>query len=264
MLSNAVKVQLRPFIPPPALRIRQKLRTWWRERPLTRLERSSQGTTTREQRRSLVTQIREAETALVCAHTPAEMARIISAILSTPPSVRGAIVEAGCFKGGSTAKLSLAARLAGRRLIVFDSFAGLPDHDEQHGRTIFGDQTNFYSGRYEGRLEEVQANVGRYGAADVCEWKAGWFEDTMPGFAEPVAVAFIDVDLASSTRTCLKHLYPRLVPGGSVFSHDGHLPLVLDVLRDDAFWRSELGVERPPIPGLGRQKLLQITKPRAA
>lgn len=264
MLSQVLRDQVRPFVPPPILRVRRKVRSWWRELPLTRLEYAAGGEATRQQRRTLIERVRRADSQLVCAHTPGEMAQVISAILATPSSVKGCIVEAGCFKGGSTAKLSLAADLAGRRLVVFDSFAGLPDHDEPHGRTIFGDQTNFYSGRYAGRLEEVQANVRRFGAADVCDWVPGWFEDAMPGFREPIAVAFIDVDLVSSTRTCLMHLYPLLVPGGSIFSHDGHLPLVLDVFRDARFWQQVLGVHRPIIPGLGRRKLIQITKPHAA
>jgi O-methyltransferase len=184
----------------------------------------------------------------------------VSAILDAPRSPAGVIVEVGGYKGGSTAKMSRATRLAGRRLVVFDSFAGLPEHRERHGRTIFGEETNFYAGQYAGRLQEVQANVGQCGALDVCDWIEGWFENTMSAFHAPVAVAFIDVDLASSTRTCLKYLYPLLVPGG--FSHDGHLPLVLRVLRDDAFWENEIGVGRPPIHGLGHRKLVRITKPR--
>lgn len=264
MPSEVVKNQLRPYVPSPILRVRRSVQAWWRELPLTRLQYASSGEVTREQRKALVEQIRRADSELLCAHTPAEMARIVSSILATPSSVHGCIVEAGCFKGGSTAKLSLAAELARRRLVVFDSFAGLPDHQEPHGRTIFGEATNFYSGRYTGRLEEVKDNVRRFGAADVCDWVPGWFEDSMPGFREPIAVAFIDVDLASSTRTCLMHLYPLLVPGGSIFSHDGHLPLVLDVLRDDTFWQQALGIPRPAIPGLGRRKLLQITKPHGA
>jgi hypothetical protein len=39
----------------------------------------------------------------------------------------GHVVELGAYKGSSTAKLSLACRLAGKRLWVFDSFEGLPE-----------------------------------------------------------------------------------------------------------------------------------------
>ncbi|HLT27990.1 MAG TPA: TylF/MycF/NovP-related O-methyltransferase, partial [Zeimonas sp.] len=58
------------------------------------------------------------------------------------------LVEAGCFKGGSTAKLSLLAELAGRELVVFDSFEGLPDNDESGQVTIQGEVSDFRKGRY--------------------------------------------------------------------------------------------------------------------
>ena len=37
-----------------------------------------------------------------------------------PPSVPGAVVEYGCWKGGSTANLSLICDVVGRDLIVYD------------------------------------------------------------------------------------------------------------------------------------------------
>src|SRR5690606_20070663 len=122
-----------------------------------------------------------------------------------------------CFKGGSTAKLSLLAELAGRELVVFDSFEGLPDNDESGQVTIQGEVSDFRKGRYLGRLDEVRDNVRRFGAVDRCRFVKGWFEDTMPGFDEPVLAAFVDVDLVSSTRTYLKTLFPLLQPSGSVF-----------------------------------------------
>ena len=57
-------------------------------------------------------------------------------------------MEAGCFKGGSTAKFSIAAKIAGRRLYVFDSFQGIPAHNEDHGRTIWGGAVAFRQGDY--------------------------------------------------------------------------------------------------------------------
>ena len=42
----------------------------------------------------------------------------------------GAIVECGCYAGGSSAKLSIVASLLGRQLVIFDSFEGLPAVDD--------------------------------------------------------------------------------------------------------------------------------------
>ena len=48
------------------------------------------------------------------------------------------------------------------------------------------------------------------------------------------------------------------VSGGVLFSQDGHLPWVIDLLRDEKFWRDEVGAEPPRIEGLGKQKLVAI------
>jgi O-methyltransferase len=198
---------------------------------------------------------------VMLAHTEEEAIAFTEAILSIPPSVTGCVVEAGCYKGGSTAKFSLATRFAGRRLVVFDSFEGLPDNEERHDATIFGETPGFEAGKYMGTLDEVRSNIARFGAPEVCEFRKGWFSDTMPSFNEPVTTAFIDVDLVESTRTCLRYLYPLLVPGGVLFSQDGHLPLIIELLRDESFWRDDIGVAPPPMTGLGARKLVGIFKP---
>ena len=169
-------------------------------------------------------------------------------------------MEAGCFKGGSTSKFSIAAKWAGRKLVVFDSFEGIPENDEAHDKNIFGDSIGFKQGVYKGGLDEVRGNIERFGDIDCCEFIKGWFDDSMPGFNRPVAAAYLDVDLASSTYSCLRYLYPLLVPGGKIFSQDGHLPLVIDVFRDEDFWRGELGTDLPRIEGLGERKLIMLTK----
>ena len=85
----------------------------------------------------------------------------------------------------------------------------------------------------------------------------------MPDFSKPIIAAYIDVDLASSTRTCLKYLYPLLFPKGVFFSQDGHLPLVIDVFSDEKFWEKEVGFNKPLIAGLGKKKLIKVIKPKS-
>lgn len=257
--------RLRPYVPEPVVAARRvvirSVRRARAEWPLLALQLGRLGTLDYKRRSVLVRRLMEVHKHVLCAHTHGEMARIVREIFDIPDDRPGCIVEAGAFKGGSTAKLSIAAAAVGRRLVVFDSFEGIPENDEPHDTTIFGDPARFGAGSYAGRLSEVCDNVGRFGELDVCEMRAGWFEDTLPAFDEPVAVGFIDVDLASSTRTCLAHLYPRLIPGGVLFSHDGHLPLCIDVLRDRQFWARVPGPP-PIITGLGAEKLVSIRKPR--
>jgi O-methyltransferase len=83
----------------------------------------------------------------------------------------------------------------------------------------------------------------------------------MPNFNEKILAAYIDVDLASSTKTCLKYLYPLLVPGGVICSQDGDFPLVIEALEDDSFWENELGINRPKIEGFKKRKIIKIRKP---
>jgi O-methyltransferase len=197
-----------------------------------------------------------------CPHQDVHIVAFIEDFLSITSDVDGCVVEAGCYKGGGTAKFSIGAKAAGRRLVIFDSFQGIPPNDEEHDTTIYGEDLTgaFAGGTFAGTLDEVRSNVGKYGEIDVCEFVEGWFEDTLPGFAEPIAAAYIDADLASSTRTCLKYIYPLMVPGGILHSHDGNMPLVVDVFDDDAFWKTELGCRKPQIEGLGTDKILKIRK----
>ena len=198
-----------------------------------------------------------------CASTDDEALAFMRAILALPPGGPGVVVEAGCYKGGATAKFSLAAKIAGRQLVVFDSFRGIPSNTEAHDRNIFGGQARFAEGDYRGSLAEVRENVSTYGAIDSCRFVEGWFEDTLPHFKEPISAIYLDVDLVSSTRTCLKYLYPLLEPGGTLLSQDGHLPLVIELLDDDRFWRDELDCRKPQIHGLRKKRLIRIVKPLA-
>jgi len=196
-----------------------------------------------------------------CGHSQTEMLEVSSDVLDLQSSGEGVIVEAGCFKGGSASKLSIVSLIKDKKLYLFDSFEGIPENNENHGDNIFGEKADFRKGDYCGELNEVLDNVEKYGYRSVCCPAPGWFEDTMPQFRERVCLAYIDVDLVSSTRTCIKYLYPLLVPGGVIFSQDGHLPLIISLLDDPGFWMSELGVVKPEIIGLGEKKLIKIIKP---
>jgi len=198
-----------------------------------------------------------------CPHNQSHILSFVAAMLKLPQGTGGVIIEAGCFKGGSTAKFSLVAKYLGLPLIVFDSFEGLPENAEAHEQTIDGKSIKgwFKGKEFSGTMEEVRSNIERYGEISVCKFVMGWFEDTLPGFSEKVLAAYIDVDLASSTRTCLKFIYPMVVPGGILVSQDGDFPLVIEVFDNDRFWREEVGCGKPKIEGLRKNKILTIVKP---
>jgi O-methyltransferase len=238
-----------------ALRRRRDMAVCWE------FIRHSPAPISRWQRTKIVARLYWISLRVDCQHTQQEVLSYVEHILCLPAGSPDVVVEAGCFKGGSTAKFSLAAKISGKTLVVFDSYGGLPDNEEEHGKTIFGVTASFQGGTYAGTLEEVRGNVARHGNVEVCEFIKGWFSDTMPGFQRPIAAAYLDVDLAASTKDCLVNLWPLLPSGGRIYSQDGHLPLVLDVFHDEAFWRDEVGADVPQLVGVGVEKLIYAIKP---
>jgi len=197
-----------------------------------------------------------------CPHNMSHTLSFIVDLFKLPDDVEGCVVEAGSYKGGSTAKISLASKMTNRPLVVFDSFEGLPENDEDHDKSIFGYSIKgwFGDGKFCGSLDEVKNNVNKYGEIKQCSFIKGWFEDSMSTFHSKICAAYLDVDLASSTKTCLKYLYPRLVPGGFLYSQDGDFPLVIDVFDDAKFWENEVGCRKPFIEGLRESKMIKIVK----
>jgi O-methyltransferase len=149
--------------------------------------------------------------------------------------------------------------MAGGSLIACDSFQGIPENDERHesldGRTI-----EFRTGAFRGRLTSVRRTVERFGAPEVCRFEKGWFADALPRVEGPLDVVVLDVDLAQSTRTCVRELWPRLRGGGVLFSLDGQLRATHELLSDARFWREEVGYEPPVVEGLYESKLLTLVR----
>jgi len=173
-------------------------------------------------------------------------------ILRIPPSTEGVVVECGCFKGASTASLSLACSLTSRRLIVFDSFRGLPepsDADRVHYLPGLGESHVYSKGAFRAEIEEVKGNLAAYGCAQVCELVPGYFEETLPGFFEKCAFVFLDVDLRQSLETCLTYLWPLLHDGCKLFTHEAHHLEIAQLFFDKEWW-SRIGSSPPGLVGV--------------
>jgi O-methyltransferase len=206
----------------------------------------------RAQRRGILNRFAAIHAAVPCAHSPLQFAIIADHLLGL--DVPGDIVQCGAFKGGSTAKLSVLAKLTGRRLFVCDSFEGLPKTEESTQRHIaFGDQPDyiFGVGEYAGSLDEVQANVERVGNADVCTFVKGWFCDTLPALDTRPALVFTDVDYVVSARDCLCWLWPKLAYGGLWFTHEAMFLTYIEGIMDAAWWMETLGEPPPMLIGGG-------------
>jgi hypothetical protein len=179
-------------------------------------------------------------------------ATIATAILKTPSDRTGCVVECGTFAGGSTANLPLVCALVGRDLEVFDSFEGLPQPAPRDGLVLTGWGGGYHAGQFSASLDDVRANVKRWGNIDVCRFHPGFFEQSMPAFARPCVVAFIDVDLRASAETCLRYLWPLLATDGHFYTHDAQDLHLASLFFDDS-WCKSTGPNRSG-PGGCRQR----------
>lgn len=167
------------------------------------------------------------------AHKPRELVAVLLAIAERPARDGEAVVEAGCWFGGSTAKLSVFCREFGYELHTYDSFEGVEQRTD-----IEGTGTDF-SGSYAAGLEVVRRTVARYGDISVCHFHQGWFAETLakspPRF--PVRGAYIDCDLAKGTSEVLSGIAPGLADDGWIFSQDYHIESVRRLLHSDELWQ---------------------------
>jgi hypothetical protein len=165
-----------------------------------------------------------------------------SKLLEISPKVEGVVVECGCWRGGSTANLSLVCEIVGRKLIVYDSFAGMPEPEA-------GDKYGYANavGYFRGDLEVVQDNVREHGCIDVCEFRKGLFKDTVPHHTEPIVLSFLDVDYQSSLHDCVLHLWPHLTEKGYMFIDEYVRLDYCGIFYSERWWKTYL--DRPP-PGI--------------
>lgn len=182
------------------------------------------------------------EWSLPAAHSASEIMVIARAFQHLPS---GNVIEAGCWMGASTAKLSLLCDRFNRSLHVYDSFEGVQPH------AYDGNEINF-AGAYAATLDRVKQNVARFGVIERCTFYQGWFSDTLAVTpAEAIALAYIDCDVAEGTRDALTGILQTLTEGGIVFSQDYHLAPVRRLLHDDSLWTA-LNIAPPRITPLVR------------
>ena len=181
-----------------------------------------------------------------------EQLYIVMHLLQVAPAREGAVAEFGCYKGISAASLSLACALTNRRLILFDSFAGLPDPEETvHHFT--GATVSYERGQYTGTLGEVEANIRRFGEISVCEFVPGYFDETLPHRSptERFVLIFEDADLPQSVRSVICGAWRKLQPGGIFFSHEARDREVVDLFFDQNWWNQNIGEAAPGFVGSG-------------
>jgi hypothetical protein len=167
-------------------------------------------------------------------------------LLELPPNAQGVVVECGSWLGGSTANLSLVCDIVDRTLVVYDSFEGLPSADP---RDKYASPVG--EGFLRGELEVVRENVRRYGALERCEFRKGWFADTLPNHSEPIALCFLDVDYETSMHDCVVHLWPHLTDSGYVFIDEYVRLDYCALFFSERFWKEHFDTSPPGLMGVG-------------
>lgn len=177
-------------------------------------------------------------------------------LLSLPSSLEGDAAECGSFLGSSSASLSLACRLAKRKLFLFDSFEGLPEPQEDQNQYLphLSKQVVYQKGQYAGSLETVRNNIKKFGALEVCQFVKGNFQDTLPHFLaanQTLCFVFLDVDLPSSLMVCLKNLWPLLQKNGFLFTHEAQNLDFVSRFFQPQWWLENIKSKAPGLIGAG-------------
>ena len=129
----------------------------------------------------------------VSQHNPAAMTTALEQV-----TLDGMLAEFGVYKG--TSLTQIAKFFPDRTVHGFDSFAGLPAAWGGKGVGAF----------------DIGATPPQLSVTNV-EFHVGWFDDTVPEFAQkysgPFAFAHLDADLYSSTKTVFDNLGDWFIPG---------------------------------------------------
>lgn len=134
-----------------------------------------------------------------------------------------------------------------RRLLLADSFEGIPQPRTNKGREIDSTASWPEEYRYAAGQARARSTLKRYGLLDErVVFVPGYFNVSLPAApTQQVALIHVDADAYDSVMDALEALYERLTPGGFVVVDDWHLVGVRSaVLSFRARWR----VKAPLLP----------------
>ena len=127
----------------------------------------------------------------------------------------GDAAEVGVYRGGTARLIGRTLAGSGKKLFLFDTFAGMPETDpakDTHKRGDFADTS----------AEGVKLTLMN---VENVELRPGFFPETARGLAEQrYAFVHVDVDIHRSIRDSCEYFYPRLVPGGVLVFDDYGAP----------------------------------------
>jgi O-methyltransferase len=124
--------------------------------------------------------------------------------------VPGDLAEVGVYMGG-TAKLLARLAAVQKRLLLFDTFSGMPDTNADidfHRRGDFADAS----------LDSVRAFL--HGCPNIEIYPGLFPESASTVHGRAFSLVHVDVDVHASVVACCEFFYPRLSPGGVLVFDD--------------------------------------------
>jgi hypothetical protein len=179
---------------------------------------------------------------------------LLNKILEIPPSLNeSCLVEAGCYNGATSCTMSIAAKILKKKLIIYDSFFGLPDDDDKELKIYNHLKVKgfYHKGMYAASKKDVEQNIIKYGEYENCILREGLFTDTMQTHSEKICFLFLDVDLKSSTKTSIKYLYPHIIDNHYIFTDDSCDLSIVKIWFDENFWNKTFNCSAPGYIGSG-------------
>ena len=180
---------------------------------------------------------------------------LIKNVLALPKEDKNVLVECGSYKGASSVALSIAAKITNRKLIIYDSFEGLPDDesgpDNKREYPHLKIKGHYESGMYSGTLDEVEQNLKNYGEREFCIIRSGFFNKSLTNHKEKIDLLFLDVDLLTSTKDCIKYLWSHVKDNGYIYTDDSCDLKVVRIWFDKEWWLKNLNQDPPGYIGSG-------------
>ncbi len=129
--------------------------------------------------------------------------------------IEGDVIECGSFKGFSASCLSWVCYFLGKKLIIVDSFQGLPKASETIGK-----KTYYHPHDFKAEFKEVMTNITQFGKMSSVEFVKGWYHQSLRNFGKSICLLWMDVDLYKSAKDILINIFGNLSKGGVIFSHE--------------------------------------------
>jgi len=146
--------------------------------------------------------------------------------LGSPP---GAICEVGVYHGGSALRLYEVAIRQGRELHLFDTFTGTPVFDFRYDHHKINEE--FADHDAPERIRTLMP---------LADLHVGVYPETHPENLGEVAFIHCDCDQYASYRAVIDHLWPLVVPGGSILFDDYPYLAGAKQAVEESFSQSEL------------------------